>query len=99
VISPPPTKVEPQHLSDTRVQRNEPREDAQQRRLPGAVSPREQDDFSCLDIEVDTGQGREPVEEAHGRSETDDGLHSASGKEVSGVYGRLLLTVEPRPRW
>ena len=99
VSSPIDAEVEPQDLSDARVQRNESGEDAQQRRLPGAVSPREQDDFSRLDIEVDTGQGREPAEEAHGRSETDDGLHSASGKQVSGVYGRVSLTVEPRPRW
>jgi hypothetical protein len=82
VRTPIDAQVEPEDLSDSGVQRNESREDAQQRRLPGPISPREQDNFSCLDIEVDAGQGWEPVEEAHGRSETDDGLHSASGKQV-----------------
>jgi hypothetical protein len=80
------------------MQRNEPREDAQQGRLPGTVPAREKDDFSRLDIEVDASEGREPAEEAHGRSETDDGLHSASGKQVPGVYGRVSPTVEPRRR-
>ena len=96
VSTPIDAEVEPEDFSDARVQRNESRENAQQRRLPGAVSPREQDDFSRMDIEVDARQGREPAEEAHGRSETDDGLHSASGKQVPRVYGRAKPTVEPR---
>ena len=90
-------EVEPENLPDTRMQRDESREDSQQRRLPGAVPAREQHDFSGLDIKVDAGQGREPAEETHGRSETDDGLHSASGKQVPRVYGRASPTVEPRP--
>jgi hypothetical protein len=81
---PPPIngEVEPENLPDARMQRDESREDSQQRRLPGAVPAREQHDFAGLDIEVDAGQGREPAQETHGRSETDDGLHSASGKQV-----------------
>jgi hypothetical protein len=89
VSAPIDAEVETEDLPDARVHREEPREEAQQRRLPGTVPAGEEDDFSRLDIEVDPGQGREPAEETYDRSETDDGLHSASGKQVPRVYGRV----------
>lgn len=95
--SPIDGEVEPEDLTDTRVHRHEPGQQPEQRRLPGTVPAGEEDNLAGMDIKIDTGQGREPTEETHGRTETDDGLHSASGKEVPSVYGRDSATVEPRP--
>jgi hypothetical protein len=67
----------------TGMEGNEPGEEAEERRLPGTVAPREEDDLSLDDVEVDTGERREAAEEAHGRAETDDGLHSASYSVVA----------------
>jgi hypothetical protein len=79
------------------MQRDQSGEDSKQRGLPRAVPTRQEDDLALVDVQVDTGERREPAEKAHGRSETDDGLHSASGKQVPRVYGRPAAAVEPRP--
>src|SRR6185369_10931193 len=67
----------------TGMEEDEPSEEAEQRRLARAVAPGEQDDLPLGDVEIHTGQGRETAEEAHGRAETDDGLHSASYSVVA----------------
>ena len=61
-----------EHDGFARVEGREAGEEPQQRRLPGTVRAREQHDFARVDVEVDTGEGREATEEAHGRAETDD---------------------------
>ena len=55
-----------------RIQRDQPRQQAEQRGLPGAIGAREQHDLARGSVEVDPGQRREATQEANGGAETDD---------------------------
>ena len=66
-----------EHLALARVQRDEPRDQAEQRGLAGAVRAGEEHDLARVDVQVDTGQGREASEEAHGGAESDDERHAS----------------------
>ena len=72
-----------EHHGRPRVERNKPGEQTKQGCLPGAVATRQQDDLTLEHVEVNTSQGGEAAEKAHGRTQADDGLHSVSGEQVS----------------
>jgi hypothetical protein len=60
------------------VDRDEAGEHSKERALSRTVATRHEDDLAFVDVEVHAGERREPVEEADGGAETDDGLHKAS---------------------
>ena len=96
-------QVMAEHGRRTRAQRQQPGEEAQQRRLPRAVGTGDEDDLARIDIEVDTRECGEPAEEAdHGAKLCDAGHGPKSfGSRTSGgvrVYGWNRKGVEPRVR-
>ena len=64
-----------------------PASKSEQRRLARTVAAREQDDLAFEHVEIDASEGGEAAEEAHGRTQTDDGLHSVSEEQVPRAYG------------
>jgi hypothetical protein len=71
-------QVDTEHFGLARVDRDQTGEQSKKRALPRTVATRYEDDLAFVDIEVHTGERREPVEEADDGAETDDGLHKAS---------------------
>ena len=54
-------KVVAEHLGRTGLEPHQASAQAQQGRLAGSVGALEQDDLPWADIEVDSGEGREPA--------------------------------------
>ena len=70
-------EVDTEHGGSPRSNLDQARQGAEQRGLPGAIRPFQQDDLARCDVEIDTGEGGEPAEERDGISEVDDMLHEA----------------------
>ena len=92
-------EVVPEHGRGARAQRQEPGEQPQQRRLAGAVRPREQHDLALVDVEIGAGERRKTVEQAHGRADAHDGQRGPPrpGSGTARVYGRRPDVGEPLP--
>ena len=90
-------QVEALDLGLARVERDEPREQAQQRRLARAVGPGEEQDLPGRDVEVGTRERREPAEQAHGGAESDDERHVSLRDPRAGCDQPEKCT-DPAPR-
>jgi hypothetical protein len=67
-------KDDTQHNCLTRSNRHQPSKGAQQRRLPRPIRAAQKNDAAAVDIEIDTGKGRESTEQGHRPAEVDHGL-------------------------
>jgi len=68
------TKVDTQHNCLTRSNWYQPGKGAQQRGLSRPIRAAQKNDSAAVDIEIDTGKGRESTEQGHRPAEVDHGL-------------------------
>lgn len=76
VRSPVGAQVMAEHFGFAGVERHETGDEAEQRRLPGAVPAGEEEHLTGRDVEIHARERREPAQQTHGRPEADDGLHN-----------------------
>jgi hypothetical protein len=62
----------------TRMERNEPGQDPEERRLASPVATCQQHHLASADVEIDARERGEPTEQTDGGAETDDRFHNAS---------------------
>jgi hypothetical protein len=68
------SKVDAQNNCLTRRNRHQPGQGTQQRGLPRPICAAQKNDAAAVDIEIDTGEGRESAEQGHCPAEVDHGL-------------------------
>ncbi len=86
----PPFRGAAVDLDPTRRQRREPEQDAQQRRLPGAVRSEHREELARLDLEVEVLEQRARAE-AHRRVAQTDERHAQPPSAASSVPELVLL--------
>jgi hypothetical protein len=67
-------KVNTQHNCLTRSNRHQPGKGTKQRGFPRPIRAAQKNDAAAVDIEIDTGKGRESTEQGHRPAEVDHGL-------------------------
>jgi hypothetical protein len=80
-------KVDSQHNCLTRSDRYQPRKGPQQRCLPRPIRAAQKNDSAAVDIEIDTGEGRESAEQGHRPAEVDHGLCPGPECGVVSLHG------------
>jgi hypothetical protein len=81
------TKVDTQHNCLTRSNWYQPGKGAQQRGLSRPIRAAQKNDSAAVDIEIDTGEGRESAEQGHRPAEVDHGLCPGPECGVVSLHG------------
>jgi hypothetical protein len=76
-------EVVPEHRGLARAHREEAGEQAEDRGLPGAVRPGQEDGLVLGHVEIDSGERGEAPQEADGRAESYDERHGQALRRAS----------------